>query len=80
MTNKYKNEQVKRKFFEYLKGAEGMAEATLRSFAEAISKWVTFTEDEDFSSFNKSKALGFIKWLSEKEAKASQVVILCYER
>jgi integrase/recombinase XerD len=65
----YQNEQRKREFIEYLKGAKGFFESSVNTFAEAIAQWQTFTENEDFANFNKSKALAFRDWLKTREAR-----------
>ncbi|HTR18737.1 MAG TPA: site-specific integrase [Candidatus Paceibacterota bacterium] len=65
----YKNEQLKREFFEHLRGAEGFAPASVSKFAEAISQWQTFTDNEDFGSFNKTTATSFRDWLKTRETK-----------
>jgi integrase/recombinase XerD len=65
----YQNEQRKREFLEHLKGAEGFANSSLNTFAEAIYQWQFFTGNEDFINFNKSKALAFRDWLNSREAK-----------
>ncbi len=65
----YKNEQIKREFLEHLKGAEGFAESSVNAFAEAIDKWQTFTNADDFENFNNSKAIAFRDWLKLKETK-----------
>lgn len=67
--NPYQNEQRKREFFEHLRGAEGFAETSVNSFAEAIALWQTFSENDDFINFNKSKALAYRDWLKAKETK-----------
>jgi len=64
----YQNEQRKREFLEHLKGAKGFAESSLNSIAEAIDQWQTFSENEDFSKFNKSSALAFRDWLKSRKA------------
>lgn len=70
MTNiSYQNEQAKRDFFTHLRGAEGFTESSVSNFAGAIHQWQVFSENEDFNSFNKDKALAFRKWLETKEAK-----------
>lgn len=61
-----KNEQRKREFFDHLRGADGFAENSVQDFAEAVVQWQTFTENEDFASFNKEKALAFRIWLKER--------------
>ena len=65
----YKNEQLKREFFEHLRGAEGFAEASVSKFAEAITQWQTFTDNEDFGSFDKTQATDFRQWLKTRETK-----------
>ena len=76
MTNStYQNEQKKREFLEYLKGAKGFAESSLNKFAEAVDQWQTFTEHEDFANFNKSKALAFRDWLQSRSANTETGVV-----
>lgn len=64
----YQNEQRKREFLEHLKGAEGFAESSVNTFAEAIDQWQIFTESDDFVNFNKSKALAFRDWLKARKS------------
>jgi site-specific recombinase XerD len=65
----YENEQIKREFFDHLKGGQGFAKSSVRVFAEAISQWQTFTKNEDFSLYNKSKAVAFTEWLNSRASK-----------
>ncbi len=65
----YENERIKREFFDHLKGGQGFAKSSVRVFAEAISQWQTFTDNEDFSTYNKSKAVAFTEWLSSRASK-----------
>ncbi len=70
MTNSsYKNEQIKRQFFEHLKGGSGFADDSIDKFAEAVYQWQLFSEDEDFITFTKEKAMKFCDWLKTREAK-----------
>lgn len=63
----YKNETVKREYFEHLKGAKGFADESVTKYAEAIAQWQTFTNNEDFNTFDKSKALEFREWLKTRD-------------
>jgi integrase len=65
----YENEQIKRSFFEQLKGGRGFAKSSVRVFAEAIGQWQTFSNNDDFSNYNKSKAVAFTEWLAVRPAK-----------
>lgn len=70
MTNTtYENEAMKREFFEQLKGARGFSKSSVRSHAEAIHQWEVFTKNEDFSTYSKSKAVGFTEWISTRPSK-----------
>ena len=53
----YENEAIKREFFEQLKGARGFSKSSVRTHAEAINQWEVFTKNEDFSTYDKSKAV-----------------------
>lgn len=74
----YENEQTKRDFFEHLRGAEGFAESSIRTFAEAVGQWQNFSQNEDFAKFDKSKALAFREWLVKKatKTKSGQLTIV----
>ena len=71
----YENEQRKREFLEYLKGAKGFAGSSVNAFAEAIDQWQLFTKKENFINFNKSKATNFRDWLKSREAKTESGTI-----
>lgn len=65
----YENEKIKRDFFDHLKGGQGFSKSSVRSFAEAINQWQIFSKNEDFSNYNKSKAVAFTEWLSSRSSK-----------
>ncbi len=71
----YQNEQKKREFLRYLKGAKGFAESSINSFAEAIDQWQLFTENENFVNFNEAKASAFCDWLKSRKAKTETGII-----
>lgn len=66
----YKNEEIKREFYNYLRGAEGFTEDSVESFAGAISQWQIFFKNEDFANFNSEKALSFRDWLQNRKAQS----------
>lgn len=65
----YENESIKRAFFEQLRGGKGFTESSIKVHADGIAQWETFTEHASFSTYNKSKAAEFVKWLAERPAK-----------
>lgn len=65
----YENERIKREFFDQLKGARGFSKSSVRSCAEAINQWEVFTKNDDFSTYNKSKAIAFTEWISIRASK-----------
>lgn len=65
----YQNEQAKRGFFEHLRGAKGFTEASVNDYADAIGQWQIFSENEDFATFDKSKAMAFCGWLVRRATK-----------
>ncbi len=65
----HENEQRKRDFFEHLKGGEGFSKDSVNKFAEAIGQWQIFSDNEDFATFNKSKATAYVDWLHSRAAK-----------
>ena len=75
MTTIYENEVIKRDFFEHLKGAQGFSRSSIRTHAEAINQWEVFTKHEDFSGYDKSKAVAFTEWLANRPAKTKSGTI-----
>ncbi len=65
----YRNEQAKRGFFEHLRGAKGFTEASVNDYADAIGQWQIFSDNEDFATFDKSKAMAFREWLVRRATK-----------
>lgn len=64
---KYKNEVIKRKYFDYLKGADGFDDKTIDAIDGAVLLWQDFSNESDFRNFNKRKVLDFKVWLKEKK-------------
>lgn len=80
MTNTtYKNEVIKRKFFEYLINSKGFEKPTVGCYEKAIWLWEDFTNKADFITFNKTKAEDFKTWLKEKKnARSKENISLSY--
>jgi integrase len=65
----YRNEQAKRRFFDYLKGGKGFAKDSVTKFAEIIAQWQMFSNNDDFLLFDKDKATKFCDWLNSRDTK-----------
>jgi integrase/recombinase XerD len=59
MPRNHKNECLKHKYADYLKQANGKAAQTIRQIEKSIQRYETFTNCEDFGTFNQVKAMGF---------------------
>ena len=66
MNTSYKNEQLKRKFYEHLKVSKGFSEETIKCHEKAIYLWEDFTNKADFRNFNQKTAEAFREWLKNK--------------
>jgi len=73
-----KNECIKRKFFRWLKGADGCCEATVNCIEKAILLYEDFTKQEDFSAFNPDKAIQFKEWLKKRQHKGKTISLVTY--
>ena len=67
----YRNEQAKRGFFEHLRGAKGFTEASVNDYADAIGQWQTFSDNEDFATFDKTRASAYRSWLERRATKTT---------
>ena len=68
----YKNEQLKRRFYDWLKASKGFSDETIKCYEKAIWLWEDFSEKADFGSFNATKAGEFKDWLKNKKKANSQ--------
>lgn len=78
----YKNEQLKRRFYEWLKASKGFSKETIRCYEKAIWLWEDFTNKDEFGSFNKTTAGAFKDWLRKKKKINSQdniSISYCYD-
>lgn len=70
-----KNERVKRKFFTWLKEAEGLCDSTINGIDKAILLYEDFTKQADFTGFKPAKATAFKKWLAKRKFKGKQISV-----
>jgi len=77
----YKNEIMKRRFFDYLKNSKRFSDKTIEVYEAAIWIWEDFSHKADFAKFNKTAAESFRDWLkAKKKANSEKEVSLshCY--
>ncbi len=70
-----KNEKIKRKYFRWLKEANGLAELTICAIEKAIWLYEDFTKHEDFDRFNQNRAVGLKKWLQKRTYRGKAISI-----
>lgn len=78
----YKNEQLKRRFYGWLKASKQFSDDTIKCYEKAIWLWEDFSNKADFSSFNMTKAGEFKDWLKSRKKATSQENIsmsYCYD-
>lgn len=73
-----KNERIKRRFFRWLKGADGCCDSTVSAVEKAILLYEDFAKGEDFALFNPDKAIEFKEWLSLRTHKGKQLAPVTY--
>jgi|GEM_PF-170664 len=74
-----KNEITKRRFFRYLKDAEGFEPSSIYAFEKAILNWEDFTKKDDFGNFTQQKIVNFKEWLkNRKKVKTEEKISLSY--
>jgi integrase/recombinase XerD len=73
-----KNEWVKRKFFTWLKEAEGCCDSTVDNTEKAILLYEDFTKQADFGTFNPDRAIDFKKWLTRRQFRGKTISLSTY--
>ena len=73
-----KNEKIKRKFFQWLKDADGCCQATIDNIEKAILLYEDFTRQADFVTYNSDKAIDFKKSLSKREHRGKIISLTTY--
>ena len=78
-TTAYKNELIKRRFFDYLKNSKGFSQKSIESYEQAIWRWEEYTHKADFAQFNKTTAELFKDWVKmKKKANSEERVSISY--
>jgi len=73
-----KNERIKRKFFRWLKEADGCCDSTINNIERAILIYEDFTKQADLSRFNADKAIEFKQWLRQRKLKGKPISLTTY--
>jgi len=73
-----KNERAKRRFFTWLKEAEGLCDSTIDGIEKSILLWEDFTKQADFTSLKPDKAIAFKKWLAKRKFKGKQISVTTF--
>jgi integrase/recombinase XerD len=73
-----KNERVKRKFFTWLRDAEGLCDSTIDGIEKAILLYEDFTKQADFTSLKPDKAIAFKKWLVRRKFRGKQISVTTF--
>ncbi|MBN1574829.1 MAG: site-specific integrase [Deltaproteobacteria bacterium] len=73
-----KNERIKRRFFRWLKEANGCCEATAGNVEKALSLYEDFTGYADFASYNPNTAIEFKKRLKERKYRGKTISLTTY--
>jgi len=75
MKNNVKNERLKRRFFKWMKEANGYSNLTINAIEKSIWLYEDFTNHADFRGFNSRTATNFKKWLEERKYRGKQISI-----
>lgn len=70
-THNAENERIKRRYFTYLKEAQGYSEASLDTVAKAIHRFEHYTRFRDFRKFHIEQAVGFKRHLAARKGAAT---------
>lgn len=78
----YKNEQTKRRFYEYLKNSRQFSDKTVDCYEGAIWLWEDFTHHADFADCNSATVGAFKDFLKNKKKTHSEETVglsYCYD-
>jgi len=65
------NVRIKRRYFSYLKEAEGYSEQTIDAVSGALARYEIYTKHREFRKFHSQTAIAFKKHLTEQRAQRS---------
>ncbi len=65
------NERIKRKYYDWLKEAEGLANSTIEKVERSINLWDEFNQFADYKTFKPETAKAYKKWLFERKNQAT---------
>jgi integrase/recombinase XerD len=73
-----KNEKIKRRFFDWLKEADGCCDSTVLNVERAIQIYEEFTKYADFITYSPDKAKEFKKWLLKRTFRNKLISLTTY--
>ncbi|MEI7580081.1 MAG: site-specific integrase [bacterium] len=68
---RYLNEKMKRRYFDWARGALGYSDKTMKVKESSMWKYEDFTKNQDYKRFNAEVAKGFKKWLDTNKNKTT---------
>ena len=74
LPNNPKNEQVKRRYFDFLRHADGKSEKTVRIVEKSILQYEDFTKFVDFGRFDPKRAMAYKAYLAEQSLAKSTIL------
>ena len=60
------NERIKRRYFDHLRHARGLSDASIDPVAQALSQFETYTKGREFKRFHIEQAKGFKRELANR--------------
>lgn len=73
-----RNEVIKKRYFRFLKEAEGYSNLTIDKIEKSILLYESFTNHRDFNDFNSDNAIAYKNWLKEREYNGKLLAISTY--
>ncbi len=72
--NNTKNEQVKRRYFDFMRHADGKSEKTIRIVEKSILQYEAFTKFVDFGRFDQKQAIAYKSHLADQRLAKSTIL------